>query len=124
MKKLDINKGVYKAESKDQGWSYDTVFIEDSPQVRVSPTYFEHQSFELAKLIEDAANTYQDCETLPSELLRQNEAMKKAIEEMKTHYHNAMYFQACNGGSDDIDAIKYADKMRKEIDEAIKQTQS
>lgn len=124
MKKLDIPKGVYRSESKDQGYAYETVFLEDSPQVKVESTYFEHQSFELAKLIEDTANTYQECETLPSELLKQNEIMGQIIQKMKNHYHDAMYFQACNGGADDIDAIKYADKMCKEIDNAIKQTQS
>lgn len=41
------------------------------------------ENIDLGNIICDAGNTYQQCETLPSELLRQNREMKEALERIK-----------------------------------------
>lgn len=88
MEKLQITKGEWTFEESDYSnglKSQRTIDIgcksvEEFSTIWTGNDRASDEDLLIAKIICDAGNTYQQCEELPSELLRQNREMKEALE--------------------------------------------
>lgn len=90
MGKLQITKGDYKVREADKN-NWANVSINDDTVFTVYATHCididndisrDLEATNISKIAADSLNTYQQCETLPSELLRQNREMKEAVKKI------------------------------------------
>lgn len=85
MEKLQITKGEYMYQ-KDSSLEYPRVLLGDAPVMIIDAEFQDDNGNcdDIVLLASDALNTYQQCETLPSELLRQNQEMREVLELIKS----------------------------------------
>lgn len=81
MEKLQITKGQYSVKPATRT-DCASIVINHQMMVMIMPldTINDEIETNTASVCSDALNTYQQFETLPSELLRQNREMKEALE--------------------------------------------
>lgn len=94
MEKLQITKGEYKSEIADDD-TFAQVSHRDYTVLTVQGTHNhndEKEHNDITLLCADALNTYQQCETLPSELLRQNRETKEALQIALTEIRSMKLF--------------------------------
>lgn len=88
MEKLNITQGEWKSRQQTNGdihisskhWNE---FVKISFVHHNNTEEHRKQCLNHSSLIKDAGNTYQQCETLPSELLRQRTELLQALKEYK-----------------------------------------
>lgn len=82
MEKLNIPKGEYTHSEQKNNFCAQVWFPNGDEVITVNHLSEVAVSNNVAIICEDSLNTYQQCETLPSELLRQRDILLSAFEEI------------------------------------------
>lgn len=104
MEKLQIPQGEYSVKPATET-DCAQIVINHKMMVMIMPldTINDEIESNMATVCSDALNTYQKHETLPSELLRQNQEMMEAIKTALS------YFESCRDHWEEGESILYHD---------------